>query len=168
MPTVVRFPYPEAQNGKRSEADQIIEIFAASATFPLGGSTPVPVNAWKNPQSPWNECPYSDVVLEFTSNTTPFTLGNGTTDRVGLYGLIDGANQNIVLLGVLGLSLGGSAPQIPFVQRLDAVKIGFAQIVCNVTPFDYLAIGGVSAAIATGGPLITVKARPIRMRDYAG
>lgn len=175
MPTTSRFPFAVAQNGNQGEADQIISIFPATATIPRGGGDGwYSVEAWKQ-AGIQDECPYSDIVIEIVSNTAPFTLGNGTTDRIGLYGMVDRGDgtspvgRRRYLLGVLGINLGNTAPQVPFVQGgLAAEIINFAQVVCNVGAYNLLAIGGVTADIVTGGPLITVTARPIRKRDYAG
>lgn len=171
MTTTIRFPFPGTAPNHPSEANQIITILPATATLLLGGAVAyADVSAWKT-AGQTTEAPYTSVVIEFFANDD-FILGNGTTQRIGLYGEIIHpaypSGQRKFLIGVLGINLGATAPQVPIVQRADAELVGFAQIVCDVAAYDRLSVGGVSGDIGTGDPLVTVRARPIRMRDYMG
>ena len=178
MPTTSRFPLATATAASPSETDQIIQIFGPLATIYRGGGSMIDVSAWQRAGFQ-SETPYSDIVLEFKCDdaSLPYTLGNGTTDQIGLYGSLPGevisGTGPRYLLGVLGISLGNTMPQIPFVQSSlhGPPPLGmayFAQVVCNVAQYGAIGIGAVSADIVTGGPLITVTARPIRKRVYGG
>lgn len=164
MSTMIRFPYNVETEKFRAELNQIITINPASATFPSAVAIGANLTAWK-PSGLKTEAPYTDVVIEFTANAAVL-IGNGTTERLGLFGYVESSPTSIYfLLGVLGVNLGTTAPQVPIASALT----GFAQVVCNVAAYDGLQVCAINAGnIVTGGPLVTVTARPIRRRNFAG
>lgn len=158
MPTVIRFPRTTG-----AEASQIVTLINNDANFSVGGgASGVSIRFWKTTEVDGDESPFTDAVIEFSA-AAAVTIGNGATERVGLYGWRAG---QVYLLGVLGISLGGAAPQIPLVAGTGVIT-RFSQVVCNVSLYDSLSVGSVLAAFAAAQP-VTVTARPIRRRDYAG
>lgn len=178
MSQTLRFPFPrELPRISPAEYSQIITILPATDTLKLGGEAAyVSVAPWKTAGIQNTEAPYACVAIEFAS-ANPMTIGNGTTDLIGLYGQIDlVANPTLPterrrqLLAILGVSLGGVAPQIPIVQQASTDLVGFTQLVGDVTVYDRLSVGGVLSDIALPieATTVIVTARPIRRRDYLG
>lgn len=168
MPTIERFPRSVAS--AFGPVEPLTIDLLASNTFTLGASGGgASIAAWKlNPADDQGFSAILDAAIEFSAPAAVL-IGNGTTDRVGIYGLSSGLSGGIFLLGVLGVSLGGAAPQIPIVTNGGAfVTTGYSQIICNVGGFTHLAVGAVQAAIGPLAEVITVRARPIIRRVYAG
>lgn len=133
-------------------------------TFPASAQGAA-ISAWKlNPAIPLGDSAILDAIIEFSAPAA-ILIGNGTTERVGIYGANAGG---LFLLGVAGINMGGTAPQIPIVTNLAFTTAGYAQIITNIGGFSHLAIGGVSGAIGPLAQVITVRARPILKRVYAG
>jgi hypothetical protein len=174
-----RFPFPRnVPNVSPAEFSQIITILPATATFTLGGEPNyVSVVPWKIAGDRNTEAPYTCVAIEFITSD-PMTIGNGTTDLIGLYGQIDltgnptATNERKrTLLAILGVNLLGAAPQIPIVvQAGPGDLVGYTQLVSNVAVYDRLSIGGVlnDVSLPIEATTVTVVARPIRTRDYLG
>lgn len=166
MPTIERFPRTAQTIFGVDESALIIGLFSG-ATFGLGASTGgALIGEWKiNPLDTQGFSSIIDAAIEFSAPAA-ITIGNGTTDRLGIYGITPGG---LFLLGILGVNLGGTAPQIPIVTNGGAfVTTGYSQMVCNLGGFTGLAVGGVQAAIGPLAQVITVTARPIIRRVYAG
>jgi hypothetical protein len=174
-----RFPFPRnVPNVSPAEFSQIITILPATDTFTLGGEPNyVSVAPWKTVGDRNTETPYNCVAIEFITDE-PMTIGNGTTDLIGLYGQIDlvsnptvASDRKRTLLAILGVNLLGAAPQIPIVvQAGPGDLVGYTQLVSNVAVYDRLSIGGVigNVALPIEATTVTVVARPIRARDYLG
>lgn len=178
MSSTLRFPYNHAvPNAGRKEASQIITLLEAADNLPEGGENAyVDVRAWHTAGDRNTEAPYTCVVLEFSASAAT-TIGDGSTQLIGLYGQIDlvenprAANERKrTLLAILGINLGGTAPQIPIVQQGGGGDlVGFSQMVSNIAAYDRLSIGGVLGDVLTvEGVEVTVVARPLRRRDYLG
>lgn len=178
MSSTIRFPLDRTgPRGGQAETSQIITIHTALTQLPRGG-----VQAYTLIRPWWiagdnNEAPYECVVLDFRGNIAG-TIGNGTTDLIGLYGEIDlvdapaNSTERIrTLLGIVGINIGGTTPQIPVVRQAAAASdfVGFSQVFTNIAAYDRLSIGGVLADInLPDGMTVTVIGRPIRRRDYLG
>jgi hypothetical protein len=169
MADLFRFPIPAQTADLVAELDQIITICSAvtgANAFPQGGQ------ATYGDITPWHlayyssETPYCDVVLEFTADGL-VTIGDGTAAQLlGLYGeILAGPGAGKYLLGALGITLAGAKPQIPIFSS----TVGYAQIIQHVPCYDKLSVGGVSGAVPVDvARLVTVRARPIRHRSFAG
>jgi hypothetical protein len=169
VPSTYRFPIAVTNNkNAKGETNQIIQLAAVTGVgaFPQGGEaaygdvTPWHLNAYTS------ETPYCDVVLEFTADGQ-VTIGDGTSaGLIGLYGQINsGVGAGKFLLGIIGIVLAGSKPQIPIFSS----TVGFSQIIAHVPIYDKLSVGGVMGAVDL--PIdrtVTVRARPIRTRSYPG
>ncbi len=174
MSDTIRFPLVASGPAGPAETSQIISFGAPQTSFPQGGpNLYADVRAWKLEQYV-TESPYCAVVIEFTAATGGFTLGNGTSDLIGLFGLIGDITASTsaqkYLLGILGYGLGNKLPQLPFITDPDGVGvIGVAQVVKLVSLYDALAIGGVTGAITWAGNVpVSITARPVRRRDFGG
>ena len=179
MSSTVRFPYNRnIPNVGSIERSQLITIASGLTSLKLGGE-----QAYTSIRPLWiagegREAPYVCIVIEFRADAGVGTIGNGTTDLVGLYGEIDlvetptiAAERNRALLGIIGINLGNNAPQIPIVQQAGPAsdRVGFSQVFSNIACYDRLSIGGVLADITLPeGLQISVTARPIRHKDYNG
>lgn len=178
MSETLRFPFNrDIPHVGRNESSQILTIASAVTSLPLGGAQSyADIRPWKI-SGEQTEAPYPCVVLEFSSNI-PTTIGNGTTDLIGLYGQIDlvqnpasATDRKRQFLGVIGINIGNVMPQIPIVQQAGPANdvVGFSQMFNNIAVYDRLSIGGVLAAVTLGeGVQLTVVARPIRRREYLG
>lgn len=180
MPATVRFPYNRnIPNVGRNELTQIIQIRApgAGGALPAGGDQAyADVRPWKIAGEN-TEAPYTCVVLEF-SGSAAGTIGNGTTELIGLFGQIDlvtaptvAVDRKRTLIAVVGINIGNTMPQIPLIQQAAAASdlVGFSQAFNNIAVYDRLSIGGVLGDVALPEGLnLTVVARPIRRRDYLG
>lgn len=178
MSATIRFPYNRTiPNKGPSEASQIITIAGAKATLPLGGEQDyTDVRIWQR-AGERSEVPYECVVLEYSANTAG-TIGNGSTQMIGLYGQIDlvdnpttAADRKRTLIAILGLNLGNQMPQIPIINQAGPASdfVGFSQGLHNIGVYDRLSVGGVFGDIAMPESLlITVVARPIRRKDFLG
>lgn len=176
MSSTIRFPHNRIiPNVGPNEDTQIITLHAAVTAFPRGG-----VSAYTSIRPWWisgdnDAAPYECIVIEFSS-TLAGTLGDGEDDLIGLYGEVDlvetpanPAQRIRTLLGLIGINIGNAAPQIPFVVGPAADVVGYSQMFNNIAGYDRLSIGGVLADVnAPGDAAITVRARPIRRRDYLG
>lgn len=176
----LRFPYPRPiPNVGRSETSQIITLIDAQAgTLKIGGEQAyVDVSVWKTAGDRNTETPYNCVAIEF-SGTGAGTLGNGTSELVGLFGQIDlianpttPSDRKRTLLAIIGTTIGNQMPQIPIVSQagIGADLVGYTQLVGNIAAYDRLSIGGVLADVTIPeSMLLTVVARPLRRRDYLG
>lgn len=162
MTTTIRFPNPSATpEGLPSQADQIITLMNGATGLAAGGALYVPLFSWKQNafQSP---APYTCVMLEFTANAA-LTVGDGSASQlIGLFGENPGGR---FFLGLLGVTLAASQPQIPIISN----TIGYAQAVQNVAAYDALAIGTLAGALTFPTDVaLTVRARPIIKREYLG
>lgn len=178
MSATLRFPYPRLiPNIGQAETSQIITIASGVTMLPLGGAQNyADVRAWKI-AGERSEAPYPCVAIEFMGSTTG-TIGNGTTDLIGLYGQIDlvanptsAADRKRTLLAILGVGLGNQMPQIPIVTQAGPANdvVGFTQVLSNIAVYDRLSIGGVLADVNLNDNFaVTVVARPIRRREYLG
>lgn len=170
MSDVIQFP-PEASTANiRGEPTQTIKLLDAVNQLTQGGlATYTDVSAWKNANY-GKASAYTGIVIEFSvsATTAKVVIGDGTLSQaIGLFGEISGVGK--FFLGLLGTNLGGVVPQVVITsQGTDAV--GSAQITCDISVYDRLSVGGVFGAIAITGetPQLTVRARPIRNRDYIG
>jgi hypothetical protein len=180
MSTMIRFPFNRPiPNVGPAELSQIITILPATATIERGGAQAyADVRPWKQAGPLTTEAPYTCVVIEMSA-TAALTIGNGTTEMIGLYGQIDlaanpanAAQRKRTLIGILGLPLGAQMPQIPIVQQAAAALdlVGFSQVFSNIAAYDRLSVGGVfgDVAVPVENETLTVVARPIRRRDYLG
>lgn len=175
MPTTIRFPFNRNTANHAAELNQIITILPSTATILAGGeATYTSIQPWKLNGSA-DEAPYTCIVLEFTA-TVATTIGDGTTQAIGLYGQVNlnaagtPANQRRRhLLGIVGVNLGETFPQIPIIAQASAELVGYAHITADIAAYDALSIGGVFGNVVIGdGASLTVVARPIRARDYLG
>ena len=163
MPSTIRFPFARATRGLAAERDQIITLLENVGGFVKGGP-PVyaDVRAWKLNVAD-TSAPYHCVALEFYGNGE-MLVGDGT-QPIGLFGELDGIGKTLLGTGFLGSQLAGAYPQIPII----AADISYTQFVNNVALYDRLSIGGVLGDIDLDeGNTVTVIARPIHQRVYAG
>lgn len=178
MTDTIRFPYNHTMPSAPSESNQIITVLnAKTVQLARGGEQSyASVAAWKTAGES-TEAPYTCVVIEVSANVAG-TIGNGTTDMIGLYGqinLVDTPTNNTqrkrTLLGIIGLNIGNNMPQIPIVQQAAAANdlVGFSQVFNNIAAYDQLSVGGVLGNVALAeGVQVTVTARPLRIRNYLG
>lgn len=170
MPSTYRFPVSVVNNKNiKDESNQVIALASGVtgvAAFPQGGeATYGDVTAWHLDQYA-SETPYCDVVLEFMADGL-VTIGDGTAaGMLGLYGeIVNGIGAGKYLLGILGIILNASKPQIP----IFSTTVGFAQIISHVPIYDALSIGGITADVDLPvDRAVTVRARPIRVRSFGG
>jgi hypothetical protein len=180
MSQLLRFPFPRPIPGvSPAEESQIITLESALAgTLPLGGSQNyTSVAAWKTSGNRNTETPYTCVAIEFSADGVG-TIGNGTTELIGLFGQIDLvanpttlAGRKRTLLAILGINIGNQMPQIPIVVQVGPANdvVGYTQLVSNVAAYDRLSIGGVLGTVdIPEAREITVVARPLRRKDYLG
>jgi hypothetical protein len=179
MSATVRFPFNHSiPNVGPPERSQIIRIASSLTSLKLGGE-----QDYTSIRPLWiagenREAPYTCIVVEFRAEAGVGTIGNGTTDLVGLYGEIDlvetptnATERNRALLGIIGINLGNNAPQIPMVQQAGPAsdRVGFSQVFTNIACYDRLSVGGVLADITLPeGLQISINVRPIRHKDYNG
>lgn len=157
MSDIVRYPRLSAGPAGRSEARLVQEILAPTNLLRHGGE-PFGVDVgpfWLN-NAYGTATSFCSITLEFTADG-PLTLGNGTTELIGLFGRIVFGVGTRTLLGILGVNLGSTLPQIPIISA----SVGYSQVVSLAALYSELTIGGVNGAIATGGPIVTVVGRPI-------
>lgn len=165
MSELIQFPPGTSTALAVAETDQIITL-AAVDHLRLGGEVNyVSIAAWKHANND-KASSYVGVVIEVSlPPDTQGTVGDGTLlEAIALYGEITGVGK--FCLGVLGINIGNLMPQIP----LEALNVGYAQIVADVSLYDKLSVGGLTSTFnATGNDdIVTFRARPIRSRDYAG
>jgi hypothetical protein len=165
MSELIQFPPETSTAVAVAETDQIITLFADDQ-LKLGGEVVyASIAAWKQAKN-GKASSYVGVVIEVTiPPDTQATVGDGTLlQAIALYGEITGVGR--FCLGVLGINTGNLMPQIP----LEALDVGFAQIVADVSLYDALSVGGLTSTFnATGADdVVTFRARPIRSRDYVG
>lgn len=165
MSEVVQFPPESGTATVPAEANQTITLLSGTDTLSKAGSAAfLDISAWKNANF-GQASSYTGVVIEFACTATG-TLGDGTAAQaIGLYGERTGGGK--FLLGLLGINLGGAVPQIPMIVNAAAVVVGFAQITADISLYDKIAVGAVFADLVAAGTL-TIKARPIRAKDYIG
>lgn len=165
MSEVVQFPPTTGTATVPAEADQTITLVSGTDTLSKAGAAAfADIAAWKNANF-GKASSYVGVVIEFACDATG-TLGNGTlAQAIGLYGEITGTGK--FLLGLLGVNLGGVVPQIPMIANAAAVVVGFAQISADISLYDKISVGAVFADLVGAGTL-TIRARPIRNKDYIG
>lgn len=180
MSQTLRFPFPRPLPGVGpAETSQIIVLGAALAgSLPLGGAQNyVSVADWKTAGNRNTETPYTCVAIEFSADGAG-TLGDGTTELIGLFGEIDlvaipaNNTQRIrTLLAILGIGIGNQMPQIPLVAQVAPANdiVGYTQLVSNVAAYDRLSVGGVLGTVEIPeGRDVTIIARPLRRKDYLG
>lgn len=179
MTITIRYPLNrEIPNYSKSESSQIITIFSGNNALVLGGEQNyADVRAWHTTDERNMASPYSCVSIEFSA-TSAFTLGDGETELIGIYGQIDqvetpttAAQRKRMLLAILGLGLGSQMPQVPIVQQAGPALdfVGFSQMLSNLPAFDRLSIGGVlGPVLIPEGITVTVVARPLRQREFLG
>lgn len=176
MSSTIRYPLKESSQdgpGLQQERDQIILLSSAVVALPQGGVVPyTSILPWHRDVAD-TETPYCPIVIEFRGSAVGgMTIGDGTVaEMIGLFGRIDApgdaslvVGDGMYLLGVLGIILAGTKPQIPIISDL----IGYAQVVNLVGVYDGLAVGGINGDIAIVGGTLDIRARPIRRRDYGG
>lgn len=179
MSQTIRFPYNrDIPTAGSSESNQIITILPSkTVSLAQGGEQNyVSIAAWKSAGES-TESPYNCVVLEFSANIAG-TIGNGTTELIGLYGQINltsnptlAAQRKRTLLGLVGFNLGATNPQIRIVQQAAAANdfVGISQVFTNIAAYDQLSIGGVLGTVTIPENLeLTVVARPLRIKDFIG
>lgn len=168
MAVGLRFPLLRNGPAGPQERNQIITLANAVSQFDVGGG-----GAAYALTLPWKqlkyqtEVPYCSIVIEFTAEA-PVVIGDGTVaGMIGLFGEIFDVDSPSLggryLLGVLGITLAGTKPQIPLVTN----TLGYAQVVNIVGVYDALAIGGINGDVVVAED-VTVRARPVRSREYPG
>jgi hypothetical protein len=179
MTSTIRYPLNrEIPNFAQAESSQIITIFSGNNALVLGGEQAyADVRAWHTADERNMASPYSCVSIEFSANGA-FTLGDGETELIGIYGQIDlvaaptlAAQRKRMLLAILGLGLGSQMPQIPIVQQAGPASdfVGYSQMLGSLPAFDRLSIGGVlGPVLIPEGVTLTVVARPLRQREFLG
>lgn len=165
MSEVVQFPPTTGTATVPAEASQTLTLLSDTNTLSKGGAaTYTDIAVWKNANF-GKASSYIGVVIEFTCDAAG-TLGDGTlAQAIGLYGEITGTGK--FLLGLLGVNLGGAVPQVPMVANAAAAIVGFAQISADISVYDKISVGAVFADLAAVSTL-TIRARPIRSKDYIG
>jgi hypothetical protein len=171
MSESIRFPLRAAGPAGPNESNLIIQLFSGAGNFPPGGFFPYTSISALKLDTFKSASPFCTVIIEFTTDTAQI-VGNGTTEMVGLYGCIGDPTDPLsqrYLLGGLGMGIGAKMPQIYMPVAADAHIVGFAQVVSLSTLYDGLSIGsvGLAGAVAFAGN-VTVTARPVRRRDFAG
>lgn len=168
MAEVIQFPPETGTAQAPAESDQIITLLSGAGELKKGGEANfTDISAWKNANYGAASA-YIAAVVEFIS-TAEGLLGDGTqAQAIGLFGEL--ANGDKFCLGLLGLNLGGTVPQIPLIQNAGAEDIGFAQLTVDISLYNKLSVGGLfNDVTAPGvGPELTVRVRPVRDRDYIG
>ena len=168
MAEVIQFPPETSSSVAPAEADQIITLVDSQNGLRKGGGvTYVDITPWKTVLY-GKATAYVAVVVEFIS-TEPGTLGDGTSaEAIGLFAELPSGAK--FCLGLLGMNLGGTVPQVPLMVDDAAVNIGFAQLTVDISLYDKLSVGGLFGDIAAPGetPELTVRVRPVRDRDYIG
>ena len=165
MTQTIRYPQETAP-----ESSLIITVLNAVGTIDKAGNTSVDFSLLKTAGARPGESPFISLVIEFTANA-PVTFGNGTTESIGLYGLITHPTGPMTkyLLGILGFQFPGkTSPQIVCDIDGSGLITGQAQIIQAETVYDRIAVGCVQNAVPLGGPLVTCKIRPFFLRDYGG
>lgn len=172
MADMFRFPIPSNTDNLVAERSQIITLATIAApsvnAFPAGGFTPY------GDITPWHlayynsETPYCDIVIEFTAGAA-VTIGDGSAAQMlGLFGGLndDGTgNPHNYFLGVLGVQLAATKPQIPILSS----TVGYAQIIQHVPIYDTLSVGGINGDVPlVGNSAVTIKVRPVRHRSFVG
>lgn len=179
MSDTIRFPLLQGRGGQKAERQLIIDLMGGPVSMlPQGGAQSyVSIAEWHIGAN-GEESPFTCVVIEFSAPQA-IVIGSGT-NPVCLFGEIvldptappSAANRIRSLIGVLGLNYQATdVPQIPIVQQAGPASdfVGFAQPVSNVACYDALSIGGLTGDITLGeGETVTVRARPIRRRDWVG
>ncbi len=169
MSELIRFPPSTATATQVAESDQIITLFSGATLHKGGEAAYTDISAWKKAQN-GKASTYTGVVLEFLSTEEAPTVGNGTlAQAIGLFGEISGSGGGKFLLGLVGINLGGTVPQVPLVRNAAAENIGMAQLTADISAYDKLSIGGVFNDVAVpAAATLTVKVRPVSEREYLG
>lgn len=169
MTTTINFPTPASTANHPSQANQIITLASAITMIPQGGpATYVDVSEWHRDNAA-KASPYTNIVIEFQATEGNIIIGDGSqAEAIGLFGEIDATGERF-LLGVLGVNLGATFPQIPISEQGNN-PIGYAQPSCNIAVYDRIAVGGIFGDVPVGGEAaeLTIVARPIRTRHLAG
>jgi hypothetical protein len=174
MSKTIRFPLlRNVPSVGRDESSLVVNVLTNAPVLSLGGANGgyVSCEVWKTLRRA-TESPYTCFALEFTASAA-LVIGNGTfAEQIGLYGAIVDAAGNLqrTLLGALGMARGGVAPQIPIVLNVGSGElVGYTEMVSDLSLYDFISVGGVAGDIAIpGGETVTVRARPIRAREYLG
>lgn len=174
MSRTIRFPLVKnVPNVGLAEPSLVLTLLSGVPTLKQGGADIYKATLpWKTVKRQ-TESPFTCFAIEFTASAAT-VIGNGTfAEQIGLYGGIYDAAGGLAqryLIGVLGIARGGGAPQIPIsTNDLAPQLVGYAQMAGDLSVYDSLSVGGVVNDITPGGGiLITVKARPIRAREYLG
>lgn len=168
MAEMIKFPPETATVQMPAEANQIITLINALGEIKKGGEAAyTDITTWKKLLY-GTATSYIAVVVELIS-TAEGIFGDGTqAEAIGLFGEL--ANGDKFCLGLLGINLGGTVPQIPLIQNAVAENIGFAQLTVDISLYDKLSIGGLFGDIQAPGadPELTVRVRPVLDRDYIG
>ena len=167
MPDTVR--YPDLRN--TTEATEVVTLFMNQPTLLHGANaTFTNIGPLRQASIQPRSSAFVDLVVEFTGSAA-VVLGDGAGALVALFGEIDfpdGSFQRYTL-GILGISLTtGLMPQIPIINDGAGNILGFSQIIQAAAAYDWLGVGGLNGDIATGGPLVTCKIRPLVLRSFPG
>lgn len=152
------------------EAAQVITLLSAvPKLFKGGAATFVSILPLKSVNNQ-TESPFIDLVLEFTADAD-LSIDSATGRAIGLYGQLGTvAAVGRTLLGILGYTtVLGQMPRIEIVSNAAGQLVGTSQIVQVAAAYTALSIGGITADINfDAGQLLTVKVRPVTIRNYIG